>query len=104
MKSDDNSEAVLHSHRICASSSLNANCHSSTHASNCSEVRYCCGKACNGLRGLKMHQRSCRVLKRLEQETFYSVDINETYDDTVQIEHQINVNSIPTIELIELER
>ena len=29
-----------------------------------------------------MHQRSCRVLKGLEQETFDSVDINETYDDT----------------------
>jgi len=44
-----------------------------------------------------MHQRSCRILKGLEQETFDFVDINETYDDTGQIEHQINVSSIPTI-------
>ena len=47
--------------------------------SSCPEVRCCCGKVCNGLRA------------------FDSVDINETYDDTGQIEHQINVNSIPTI-------
>ena len=44
-----------------------------------------------------MHQRSCRVLKGLEQENFDSVDVNETYDDTGQIERQINSNSIPTI-------
>ena len=44
-----------------------------------------------------MHQRSCRVIKGLEQETFDSVDVNETYDDTGQIEHQINSNSLPTI-------
>ena len=87
LNSDDNSKAVLHSHRICANSSLNANCNSSTHVSNCSEVRCCCGNACNGLRGLKMHQRSCRVLKGLEQETFDSVHINETYHDTGQIDH-----------------
>ena len=44
-----------------------------------------------------MHQRSCRVIKGLEQETFDSVDVNETYDDTGQNEHQIISNSIPTI-------
>ena len=44
-----------------------------------------------------MHQCSCRVLKGLEQETFDYVDVNETYDDTDQSEHQINSNSVPTI-------
>ena len=44
-----------------------------------------------------MHQRICHVRKGLEQETFDSLDINEAYDDTGQIEHQINVKSIPTI-------
>ena len=32
---------------------------------NCS-----CGKMCNGLKGLKMHQRSCRVIKGLAAEAF----------------------------------
>ena len=54
-------------------------------------------EVCNGLRGLKMNQPSCHILKGLDQETFNSMDVNETYDDTVQIEHQINSNSVPTI-------
>ena len=82
LKTDDNSEAELNSQVIYANSSLHANCKNSTHVSNCSEVRCCCGKVCNGLRGLKIHQRSCRVLKGLEQETLDYVEVNETYDDT----------------------
>ena len=82
LKYDNNSEAESNSRRIYANSPLHPNCKNSTHVSNCSEVSCCCEKVCNGLRGLKMHQRSCRVLKGLDQETFDSVDVNETYDDT----------------------
>ena len=32
---------------------------------NCRQVKCCCGKICNGQRGLKMHQRSCRVVQGL---------------------------------------
>ncbi|CAB4003112.1 Hypothetical predicted protein [Paramuricea clavata] len=31
-------------------------------------VKCCCGKVCKGARGLKMHQRSCRVIDDLEDE------------------------------------
>ena len=31
-------------------------------------IKCCCGKVCKGPRGLKMHQRSCRVIDDLEQE------------------------------------
>ena len=35
---------------------------------NCSLVKCSCVKICNGRRGLKMHQRSCRVIKDLSGE------------------------------------
>ena len=31
---------------------------------NVDSVKGCCGKKCKGLRGLKFHQRSCRVINR----------------------------------------
>ena len=31
-------------------------------------VKCCCGKVCKGARGLKMHQRSCRVIEDLQDE------------------------------------
>ena len=33
---------------------------------SCKAVKCCCGKVCKGARGLKMHQRSCRVIDNLE--------------------------------------
>ena len=65
--------------------------------SNCSEVKCCCGKLCNGLRGLKMHQCSCRVIKGLEQETFQHQDRNQTYDDTGQPNYEIDLNAMTDI-------
>ena len=35
---------------------------------SCKAVKCCCGKVCKGARGLKMHQRSCRVIDNLEDE------------------------------------
>ena len=31
-------------------------------------IKCCCGKDCKGIRGLKMHQRSCRVMQGLDDE------------------------------------
>jgi hypothetical protein len=31
-------------------------------------LKCCCGKVCKGARGLKMHQRSCRVIDGMEEE------------------------------------
>lgn len=43
-------------------------------ASNCSHVKCCWCKVYNGLRGLKMRQRSCRVIRSLGEETFENGD------------------------------
>ena len=36
----------------------------------CSTITCSCGKICSGRKGLKMHHRSCRVIKGLAGETF----------------------------------
>ena len=49
------------------------NINTSLSPSNCHSVKCCCGKTCKGIcgiRGLKMHQRTCRVIKDLTEETF----------------------------------
>ena len=97
LKFDNNSEAQLNSQRIYVNYSFRPNFKNSTHVSNCSKVSCRCVKVSNGLRCLKMHQRSCRVRKGLEKESYDSVNVNEIYDDTGHIEHQINSNSIPAI-------
>ena len=35
---------------------------------SCKAIKCCCGKVCKGPRGLKMHQRSCRIIDDLEDE------------------------------------
>ena len=37
---------------------------------NSSTVKCCCGKICKGIRGLKMHQRRCRITVGLHGDTF----------------------------------
>jgi hypothetical protein len=37
-------------------------------ASSYKVVKCCCGKVCKGTRGLKMHQRSCKVIDDMEEE------------------------------------
>ena len=44
-----------------------------------------------------MHQRSCRVIKDLEEETFESHDSPDNYDDTGQPDYEIDLTSIPSI-------
>ena len=54
------------------------NTNTSLSPSNCHSVKCCCGKICKGIRGLKMHQRTCRVVKDLTEETFEFVEENLT--------------------------
>ena len=79
LRSDRNSNPALNIDES-TSTPITTTLERSKDVSNCSEVKCCCGKLCNGLRGLKMHQRSCRVIKGLEQETFEHQDINQSYD------------------------
>ena len=55
----------------------------SVNPSNCSHMKCSCGKVCKGLRDLKMHQRSCRVISDLEGEIFDPVeeDITGSYNN-----------------------
>ena len=43
-----------------------------------SGIKCCCGKVCRGARGLKMHQRSCRVILGLNDELRADLDEKTT--------------------------
>ena len=55
-----------------------------TQVSNTSGVKCACGKHCKGLRGLKMHQRSCRFIAGLNEEI-------ATMDDERSEEGEIDI-------------
>ena len=81
-------------------SSISTNLEGNSASSNCSNGHCCCGKICNGLRGVKMHQRSCRIIKSLENETFESAescDSDTGQDTTGQEAGDIDWNSLPNI-------
>ena len=62
-----------------------------------STVKCCCGKTCAGLRSLKMHQRSCRVLGGIERELTYHIE-NETNESDVTDGNIANpLSSLPNI-------
>ena len=69
--------------------------------SNCHCVKCCCGKICKGIRGRKMHQRTCRVVKDLTEETFEFVEENLTvsYNNDNYNEYMDNsiTKSIPDV-------
>ena len=58
-------------------------------------IKCCCGKVCKGARGLKMHQRSCRVILGLNSELledmFNVAECNNVHNDSV--EHTETPNS-----------
>ena len=66
------------------------------HVSNCTDVKCCCGKVCNGFRGLKMHQCSCRVIKGLENETYESLQ-NHGIDTGQSDCSAIDWDSLPSV-------
>ena len=97
LNSFDKNDSEPKDQRKNCNSSVFRSDNASKSVSTCSEVKCCCGKVCNGLCGLKMHQRSCRVIKGLSEETFESLDTDEAYEDTDQIEHNIDFTSAPKI-------
>ena len=70
----DTGEKVVNQNRDLCISSVPLAMENSEQVSNCKDVKCCCGKFCNGLRGLKRHQRSCRVIKGLENESYESLE------------------------------
>ena len=57
-------------------------------------IKCCCGKRCKGLRGLKMHQRSCRVLYGLGKELEDCFE--ETFENPAEDEKLVDeINEIP---------
>ena len=60
---------------------------------SCKAIKCCCGKVCKGPRGLKMHQRSCRIIDDLEDElqqqmTEILSDDQENEDNIDQLDHK----------------
>ena len=68
------SQQLSHSQVVLDSGNTNT----SLSPNNCHSMKCCCGKICKGIRGLKMHQRTCRVVKDLTEETFEFVEENLT--------------------------
>ena len=52
--------------------------HSAVRISNTDDVKCYCGKSCKGTRGLKMHQRSCRVIHGLNDELLTDLEQQST--------------------------
>ena len=69
-----------------------------TDASNCSEVKCCCGKHYNGPHGLKMHQRSSRVVKGMNGETFEDLE-QSNFTDTGQNLDSADWDPLPNINI-----
>ena len=86
---DRNSESVFAN----AASSSNAS-NNFEHICNTTAVRCFCGKSCKGVRGLKMHQRSCRVIQGLQTETLGRLE-----DELVQTFENEHENELDVFEL-----
>ena len=59
---------------------------------SCKAIKCCCGKVCKGPRGLKMHQRSCRIIDDLEDELKQQMteilSDQENEENIDQLEHE----------------
>ena len=55
-------------------------------------IKCCCGKTCKGARGLKMHQRSCRVINGLDSEMHTHLEEQST--SNFDTENTLNINEI----------
>ena len=73
--------------------------------SKCTVIKCCCGKICKGNRGLKMHQRSCRVIQGLNNELCADPEeqITDNNTDTAvdkelnTISNRVNIEEIPVL-------
>ena len=71
---------------------------------SCKAIKCCCGKVCKGPRGLKMHQRSCRIIYDLEDELKQQMteilSDQENEDNIDQLEHEnssLNIQDVPDL-------
>ena len=78
-------------------------------SSTCVSVKCSCGNICNGQRGLKTHQRSCRVIKDISGETFENQCIDDylpttesepIIDDQINIKFKLKVNELSCLGLM----
>ena len=74
LKTLENGEKVVNHNGDSCISLVPLAMENSEHVSNCKDVKCCCGQSCNGVHGLMRHQRSCRVIKGLEHETYESLE------------------------------
>ena len=63
-------------------------------------VKCSCGKECKGVKGLKMHQRCCRVIERMGEDQRSEFDIlNNDVSGESNNEHDIDVNKLPNVQI-----
>ena len=58
---------------------------------NTEEIKCACGKKCKDLRGLKVHQRSCRTIKTLCNEVLDDLNLNNRTDQQEEITIDENI-------------
>ena len=61
-----------------------------------SVLKCCCGKVCKGERGLKMHQRSCRLIHNLDTKLQLDIVEQNDLDLADACEHDENTNDNST--------
>jgi len=65
--------------------------------SNSSHVKWCGGKTCNGLRGLKLHHRSCRVIQGLGDITLDDVRVDSVDENRFNTSVPSNITYIKPV-------
>ena len=66
-------------------------------SSSVDSVKCCCGKQCNGLRGLKSHQRSCKVIEGLNSNMVFTKDDPEQNEIINEIMYDLPCNESPEL-------
>ena len=54
-------------------------------------VKCCCGKTCKGVKGLKMHQRRCRTLEGLSEDSLHFENSNSDPNSLLDNNHAADI-------------
>ena len=62
-------------------------------------VKCSCGKECKGVKGLKMHQRRCRVIEKMNEDQRSEFEILNDVSGESNNEHHIDVNKLLNVQI-----
>ena len=88
----------IHSKKIKQLKSPEVSLDGNNEHTNCETIKCACGKVCRGLRGLRMHHRSCRTIKTMSDEVINDLERNRSDEED---EFSIVANDILTDDTID---